>query len=303
MAVHRRASRRRYVLLVLVLTSVTLITLDTRSDDSGPLGVVGRAAHTVVSPVEKAVDSLADPLNDWWQGLTDRGSLKKENERLRRELSELEDERRQAQEALRENEVFEALAGLPIYSDIHRETARVVNRSTGNFEWTITLSKGSESGISPNMAVIGPDGVVGKVLESWTGGSKVRLLIDPDSFVSVRVFGSQVTGLARGRAGSDLLRLELDPGVDVQVGDDVVTSGLENSDFPAGLSVGEVAEVEEQPGIGLLVRVRPWTDFDDLELVQVLDWVPGGPPVVVTTTSMAPAATTTTPTTVAEDDE
>ena len=59
MAIARRTSRRRYVLLVIVLTAVTLITLDSRGGRSGPLGALGRAAHTLVSPIQGAVDSVA----------------------------------------------------------------------------------------------------------------------------------------------------------------------------------------------------------------------------------------------------
>ena len=68
-----------------------------------------------------------------------------------------------------------------------RVTARVVNRSPGNFESTVTIDKGEESGISPDMPVIGPGGLVGRVLEAWNGGAKVLLLIDPESDVGVRV--------------------------------------------------------------------------------------------------------------------
>ena len=54
MVVYRRTSRRRYVLLLVVLTSVTLITLDRRNHDAGMLGTVGRTAHTLVAPVQTA---------------------------------------------------------------------------------------------------------------------------------------------------------------------------------------------------------------------------------------------------------
>ena len=77
MAGARRASRRRYVLLVIVLTCLTLITLDTRSGRSGPLGVMGRIAHRIVGPVQGAVDDGARPVSDWWDGITNSGRLKR----------------------------------------------------------------------------------------------------------------------------------------------------------------------------------------------------------------------------------
>lgn len=302
MSVYRRASRRRYLLLLLVLTSVTLITLDSRRDESGALGAVGRGAHAIVAPFERAVDAVADPMSDWFDGVTDGRSLKRENERLRERVAELEDVQRRAKAALDENEVLRRTADLPILEDVPTVTARVINRSPGNFEWTITIDKGEEHGISPDMPVMGADGLVGKVLESWRGGAKVRLLVDPDSAVSTRVLPENDSGIAEGRAGSDVLRLEMDGDAQVYVGNTVVTSGLENSVFPGDLPVGRVVEVEElSGGRGKVARVEPFVDFDALEYVVVLEWVPGQGPVVATTTTtttVPPAPPAVPPTTV-----
>ena len=66
----------------------------------------------------------------------------------------------------------------------------------------------------------------------------------------------------------------------MNVGDNVVTSGIEQSDFPEGLSVGQVTEVEpREDRLGTVVRVKPWTGFGGLEYVTVLKWVPGQGPV------------------------
>jgi rod shape-determining protein MreC len=297
-----RRTNRRYVLLLLVLTAITLITLDSRREEPGALGAVGRAAHTVVSPIEAAVDAVASPIADWFDGITDGASLKSENRRLNKRLGEYEDRLRRANAALDENEELHRLLGLPVLADVPRTSARVVNRSPGNFEWTVTIDKGEEEGISPDMVVLGPDGLVGRVLDSWNGGSKVLLLIDPESNVGVRVLPGLVSGIAEGIAGSEELRVDLDVDAQVAVGDNVVTSGLENSSFPPDLSVGRITEVEEQPGgLGTVVRVEPWTDFESLEFVTVLKWVPGQGPVVSTTTTTTTTPTTTAPTTVAPD--
>jgi rod shape-determining protein MreC len=102
MAVYRRTSRRRYVLLLVVLTSVTLITLDRRNGDAGALGSVGRAAHTLVSPVERGVDAVARPVGDWFDGVFSAGSLEDENQRLRNERDELRSRLRDEKSAVLE---------------------------------------------------------------------------------------------------------------------------------------------------------------------------------------------------------
>src|SRR5919204_3758363 len=103
MAVYRRTSRRRYVLLLVVLTSVTLITLDRRDHDSGALGTLGRGAHTVVSPVNRAVDAVARPLGDWFDGVFSAGSLDHQNKRLKSQVADLRGQLRAAQVDLQEN--------------------------------------------------------------------------------------------------------------------------------------------------------------------------------------------------------
>ncbi len=199
MALYRRAGRRRYVLLLIVLTAVTLITLDRRTDRSGALGAASRAAQRVVSPIEGAVDAVVRPVGDWFSGLSNGHALKRENAKLRRRLAELEGNRRQGEVARSENEKLKRELQLDILDDVKRHTARVVNASPGNFEATITIDKGTEVGIARDMPVIQADGVVGKVITAWKGGSKVRLLVDPEAGIGVRV--AATAGTDRDRAG------------------------------------------------------------------------------------------------------
>lgn len=293
MAVYRRASRRRYILLVIILTSVTLITLDSRREDKGPLGVVARGAHTVVSPIERGVDAVADPVSDWFDGVADGGSLKDENEKLKQELAGIRDEQRRAESVLEQNRILREQADLPILDDVERHVAHVVNASPGNFEWTVTIDKGDEHGISKGMPVISEAGLVGRVLDSWRGGATILLLRDPESNVSVKVMPTGVRGVAEGVEGSKLLKVDIDDSdVEITPGAEVFTSGLENSSFPEDISVGTVESVEKQgAGLGQTLRVKPHVDFGSLEYVTVLQWVPGKGPIYATTTT---SSTTTT---------
>jgi rod shape-determining protein MreC len=291
------------VLLLLVLTAVTLITLDARGGRSGSLGAVGRAAHTVVSPIERGVSAAVRPIGDWWDGVVDAGDLKRENRELEQRVAELEGQQNAAEHAITENEQFKELLQLPILSEVPKVAARVVNRDPGNFESTLTIDKGSEVGIARDMPVLAGKGLLGKVIEVWRGGAKVRVLVDSDSAVGVQTEQKpghdSTTGIAQGRAGSrDIVVEDFDVEKPVRVGDPIVTSGLENSVFPYGLPVGKVVKVERlEGGLGTRVRIRPYVDFDGVAYVIVLKWVPGEGPVVATTTTptTAPPPTTTVP--------
>ena len=95
-------------LLLIVLSCVTLITLDTRNGRTGSLGAMGRIAHRIVSPVQGAVDDVARPVGDWWDGIVNSGDLKRDNRRLQEQIaatlydpSESDDEVRSLFDAIR----------------------------------------------------------------------------------------------------------------------------------------------------------------------------------------------------------
>jgi rod shape-determining protein MreC len=310
MAVYRRTSRRRYVLLLVVLTSVTLITLDRRDDDPGALGAVGRVAHAIVAPVERGVDAVARPVGNWFDGVFEAGSLEADNERLRERIAALESEVREGEAARQHNRDLLEAINLPVLDDVERVVAQVVNTSYGNFEETITLNRGSSHGVQDDMAVIVHNGVVGRVVEVWGDGCKVRLLTDPRFSVAARVVETGVNGIASGRR-SELLGLELTNAprrstTRVERGQRIETSGFEGSSFPSGLQLGEVVSVrEQQSGLPPEVRVDPFADLDNLEYVAILLWSPGEGTVTTTTTTTTTTTpgTSTTTTTTPEADE
>jgi rod shape-determining protein MreC len=301
MAGARRASRRRYVLLVIVLTCLTLITLDTRSGRSGPLGVIGRIAHRIVGPVQGAVDDGARPVSDWWDGITNSGHLKRDNRRLQEEIAALRGKQTQADEAIRENNEYKKSLALHNALLVKNVTGLVVGRDPGNFDPTLTIDKGSETGISVDMPVIAPEGIVGKVIEVWSGGSQIQVLTDPVFSVGVQTPGHggspPTTGIASGQADSHDLAVEFDAGTKVVVGDQIVTSP-QSTLFPSGLVVGTIASVTNQPGnTGVNATIAPYVHLGALQDVTVLLWSPGTTaPVLPTTTTSTPGTSSTTTT-------
>jgi rod shape-determining protein MreC len=302
MAGARRASRRRYVLLVIVLTCLTLITLDTRNGRSGPLGLMGRIAHRIVGPVQGVVDDGARPLSDWWDGITNSGHLKRDNRRLEEEVAALRGKQIQAEEAIKENNELKKSLALHNALQVKNVTGLVIGRDPGNFDPTLTIDKGSDAGISVDMPVIAPEGIVGKVIEVWNDGAQIQVLTDPNFSVGVQTPGQgaspPTTGIASGQADSHDLAVEFDAGTKVLVGDQIVTSP-QSTLFPSGLAVGTIANVTNQPGnTGVNATIAPYVRLGALQHVTVLLWSPGTTvPVLPTTTTSTPATSTTTTTT------
>ncbi len=299
MAGARRASRRRYVLLLIVLSCLTLITLDTRNGRSGSLGAMGRIAHRIVSPVQGAVDDVARPVSDWWDGITNSGNLKRDNRRLQEQIAALRGKETAADEAIKENSDLKRSLALQNALLVKNVTALIVGRDPGNFDPTLTIDKGSETGISVDMPVIAPEGIVGKVIEVWNRGAKIQVLTDPNFSVGVQTPGRgaspATTGIASGEVGSHDLAVEFDAGTNVLRGDQIVTSP-QSTLFPSGLAVGTIASATNQPGnTGVNATITPYVHLGALQHVTVLLWSQGTPGPVLPTTTTSTTTTTTVP--------
>ena len=293
----RRASRRRYVLLLVVLTCLTLITLDTRNGRSGSLGALGRLAHRVVGPVEGAVDDVARPVGDWWDGVISSGDLKHKNRQLEEQVAALKGKQTQADQAIKENSELKKSLALQNALLVKNVTGLVVGRDPGNFDPTLTIDKGSELGISVDMPVIAPEGIVGKVIEVWNGGAKIQVLTDPEFSVGVQTPGHgaspATTGIASGQVGSHDLSVEFDAGTRVLTDDALVTSP-QSTLFPSGLPVGTIRTATNQPGnTGVNATVTPYVHLGALQHVTVLLWAQGTPGPVLPTSTTSTSTTST----------
>lgn len=273
MAVYRR-SQRRTVLVLLVLTSITLITLDLRSGGSGPIAFGRRVVNDAFAPVQSAADAVFSPIGDFVDGITRSGSLKAENRKLRARLDDAEGDLARAQGLDRENAVLHRLLGIGFTSDIATRAARVVGMSPGNFEWSITIDRGRRDGVKAAMPVVSGEGLVGRVESVSETRAKVLLLTDPRMAVGIRLAGSGETGVTQGLAGKSVLEVDLvEPDTPVRDHELVVTSGLQQSRFPPGIPVGTVASVSTRRGaLQKDLRIAPLVDFSRLEYVKVLLW-------------------------------
>lgn len=290
MVVSRRSGRRRSVIVLLVLTAVTLITLDQRGAGDGVIGSARDTARDTMAPVQSWVDDAFRPVTDWWSGVTDAADLKSENARLRKELADARTDARSAQPALRENRELKQLTQLPFLGGVPVVAAQIVSASPGNFETSVELDKGTDAGITVGNPVVAGRGLAGRITSASKRRSTVLLLTDPASAVGVRLANSGATGVAKGRAGSNLLTLDfVPPDVTVTEGELVSTAGLQNAEFPAGLPVARVVSAERQPG-DLLQKITldPLVNVGRLEFLDVMLW---SPPDAVPPAPTTPAAT------------
>ncbi|MEW5983386.1 MAG: rod shape-determining protein MreC [Acidobacteriota bacterium] len=265
------ARRARYLFVAVTVGHILLISTQVSTRSGASLldsGVV--AAFT---GAQRAAWAVAGGVRSVWSGYAVLRSLKRENEALVRQVTELrvrlQEERASARGAAQLREA------LGLRSRLQWETigSEVVAGSASLDFRSITINKGMADGVAIDMAVMAPAGVVGRVVRSATAASIVQLLVDRNAAAAVVVERSRAQGIVVGD-GETLHLQYLSATADLRKGDSVVTAGMDGV-YPPGLLVGQVDRVDRAGMTYRDVVVRPAVDFSRLEVVFV---VPAGAP-------------------------
>jgi len=275
LALSRRSGRSRFTLVLLILTSITVLTLDFRG--SSAIHSVRNAASTVFSPVRDAASSAFSPFSNAWNGLFHYGDVKSENERLKAQIDELENTAAQNADAKTQYDELAALNNITQFTQLPSVTTQVIAGPSTNFEHTIEVDKGSDQGIKKGMPVVASAGLVGRVTDVFPSRSVIKLVSDPDVVVGVRLASSGETALAHGQGDGKPLVVDEGVAKDLVVPSNeiVVTSGEDRAIFPGGIPMGTVAKSELSAGqLDQVLTVTPAVDLSRLSFLKVLLWEP-----------------------------
>ncbi len=248
-------SPRTFPLILVTLLSVVLIVL--------PL-----ETRTAISRIGSL--SLLYPFSDLDEFLRKVDSTFKVNRELNARLDSLTIVVARMSEDKAENDRLRKMLEFEPDLNLRLIPAEVVAVSSVYPYKSMLINAGIERGITPNMAVISPDGVVGKTISSAYKSSTVQLLFDPACKIASRVQTSRSLGIITYTGGSYLTLQDVPVEETVYEGDSIVTSGL-GGVFPEGLFVGTVVKAENA-GEGLFhdIRVDPGADFAALDEVFVV---------------------------------
>jgi len=262
-------SRHKSVVLLagVIVLQVVLLAVQIKRDSQGRLLRVWTVG--AVSPFERAGAKGIGNIRGTWSHYFALQNTSRENEELKRENDALKLRVNQLQSKAAESDRLAALLNFrQAQRDVPMLAARVIGTSADTASQTIYLDRGERDGIRHNMGVITPDGVVGKVIESYRDTAQVLLLTDKDSGVGAMLSDSRIQSPVGG-TGEPLLSMKYIPTDDkVNVGEQVVTSGMDRI-FPRDLPVGTVAEIKTGRPFQQ-VRVRPAANLARLEEVIVL---------------------------------
>lgn len=273
----------RSLVVAMVLASASLMTLDA----AGALAPVRSGVAAVVGPAEAAVSSAVRPVTAVPSWLHTQGSLRDDVARLEAENAALRSQVAAgpyAANRLREYDRLTALAGDLGYAMV---PAHVVAVGPGqSFSDTVTLDAGSDAGLRPDLTVVAPAGLVGRVLSVTRTTATVLLITDADSVVGGRVASTMAVGTLRGHGGlsaQSRLDLQLVDQRAVPARDDLVVTwgsrgtgdGASDGPFVSGVPIGRVTHVYSSVReTSQRAVITPLVDFGALDLVGVV--VPSG---------------------------
>lgn len=272
-------NRGRLLLIVLIVTSLFLITLDLRGVQV--IDGIRTGTQTALTPVQKAGSWVVSPFRNFLSDVTHLGRTRNQIEKLKADNDALRQallNRKVADAQLTQLKGVLNLAGKGGFKVV---SAKVISQgSSTSFTQTITIDAGLKSGIHTNMTVISGFGLVGVVKSVYSNSAVVQLASDPAFRVGARIAGSQQIGILSGQGTRKGVLQLLDNTTEVKVGDAILARGSNNGrPFVPGVPIGEVTSVDNSAGaVTQTADVKFYSNFATLGVVSVVVSAPSTDP-------------------------
>ena len=240
--------------------------------------IVTQGVNDVTNILGRLVSYPANSINDFIDSVSDLSNTYQENQSLKQKIDTIHELEVQLSELKRDNQKMkETLKLQDTLNDYTLVNATVIARNPDTWRDVITINKGSNDGIQPQMSVMSDNGLVGKVMDVNPTSARVALLSNADNTL-VRVAAmiqnekEPIYGTITGYDDKTnmLVMSQIQATQDIKVGDKVVTSGL-GGISPNSLYIGTVEEVAmDRFGLYKEVKIRPAADTNDVRYVTVV---------------------------------
>ncbi len=260
--------RRPILLFVLLMTSLVLMT--SHAKDVKSFRGLTSGILEVTAVMGSWLSSAATGTVNLYTEYIDLVDTKKENRILRERIARLENNLNRLNEIEIENKRLMTLLDFQKSVPFYMTPAKVVGKGFNSWSRTMIINEGSKAGIDIGMAVVRPEGVVGRILSVSPHYALVQLLIDRNSDIPGIFQRTRAQAIIEGKINNQCQAKHLNRLADIQVGDTVISSGL-GGVYPKGLLIGTVASVQKKPyGLFQDVMITPAVDFLQPEEVFVV---------------------------------
>jgi len=267
----RNGGRARLLLVLLIVTSLFLITLDLR----GVKVIDGfkQGSQSIMTPFQRAGSVVLTPVKNFFSDVTHLGRTRNQIEKLEAENANLKQRlinRKNADAQLKQLKRILDLAGTAGFKVVNAKV--ISNGSSQSFSQTITIDSGTNAGIKKNMTVLSQYGIAGVVKDVYPSSALIQLASDPSFRIGARIAGSQQIGILTGRGTRSASLQLLDNSTTVKVGDVLLSRGsIANRPYVPGVPLGYVSSVDNSAGaVAQTATVRYYTNFSTLGVVAVV---------------------------------
>ncbi len=261
-------ARRRAFFILLGVLVAQLLLLSAQITRDHKVRLIQVWAVAVFDPFARALRGMADATTGAWKSYRELWQAQQQNFELQMQLvaarSQIQQLTEQAAEARRLRDLLEFKNHQPFPT----VAAEVIATSPGEASTAIFIDKGTDAGLTSDLAVITPAGIVGKTIAVFPHTAQVLLITDPASGVAGTLERSRVQGILKGGPLNLCQVHYVMNEAPVSVGEMVLTSGLDQI-YPKGLPVGSVIQTAEG-NIYKNVTVAPAAALDRLETVLVV---------------------------------
>ena len=262
-------SRQRPLVLLVVVILAQVLVLAFQIKRGRDVRLIRVWSAEVLMPPQRAFTFLISKIDGAWFGYLDLRHAREENRGLTGEIGQLRLKNQELEgQAAEAGRLAKLLGFRQAHSNVPMLAAEVIGASADSNSQTIFINRGEHDGIRRNMAVVTPDGVVGKIFEAFSNTAQVLLITDKESGVGALLANTRTHGVVKGTAGPLLWMDYVSTEEKVPAGEEILTSG-EDKIFPKDLRIGTA--VSMKAGFPFQsIDVEPAAHLNRLEEVLVL---------------------------------
>ena len=264
--------KRTGVIFVAAIVAQVLLVSAQVQTRSG-VRVLEAVSFGAFARVQNVTSSAIRGVRDVWSNYAELRGAREENQALKQQMAALQIQLQEQRALAARTTKLQELLALQQSTDLPTIAAEVIggnpNAMAGIRE--ITIGRGTADGVQPGMAVMAPQGIVGRIIgQPAARAARVQLLIDKYAAAGALTERTRAGGMVVGAEHQPPMAMELVSNLlDVKTGDLIVTSGIDGI-YPKGFAIGWVEEVERTKGLYLRIGVKPAVDFSSLEEVLVV---------------------------------
>lgn len=270
----RRNNKYKYI-IVATIVILLLLLINLVFKNGHKTSFVEDFFKDTTSIIYKVITSPINYASDLMGNSKDKKNVYKKYEEMKKKYEQIELYETKINELEEEIKRLKELTNIDkTLSEYSYLNANVINRNVGYWYDTITINKGSSSGITNDLAVITSKGLVGKIINTSKFTSTVKLITSDELnmkiSVKIKVDDDYVYGLLTSYQKGYFIIEGISKISEIKEGAEVTTTGMSDI-FPSGILIGKVSKVtEDNFELAKIVKVKSTVDFDAISYVTIL---------------------------------